>query len=98
MVKKDIQTPSKTNENCSDTPLNNKWKKYLLDYRNYTKEYSKHYRKSLKGNLISLSIYPYMKARAEALLELLFDAKKKNLLTEEQQEKLEKIHTQSSNF
>ena len=39
----------------------NKWDKQFDDYDNYVKEYLIHYKKSLKGNLVSLAIYPYMK-------------------------------------
>ena len=33
----------------------------------YVKEYLKHYKKSLKGNSISLSKYPYFKLKSESL-------------------------------
>ncbi len=82
---------STTIKDCIDKPLNNKWKKRLDDYNNYTIEYIKHYQKSLQGNSISLSIYPYMKARTEALYEQLFDAKNKSLLTKKQIKKMCKI-------
>ncbi|MES2574318.1 MAG: hypothetical protein V4572_05205 [Bacteroidota bacterium] len=85
---------STTIKNCTEKPLNKKWKKCLDDYNNYTKEYIKHYKKSLQGNSISLSIYPYMKARSEALYQQLFDAKEKSLLTEKQIKRIYKIQIQ----
>lgn len=47
--------------------INYKWVKRVVDYANYAKEYITHYKKSLKGNSISLSKYPYMKVKWEAL-------------------------------
>ena len=75
----------------TDQPLISKWDKYLTDYDNYMKEYIKHYKKSLKGNLDSLSKYPYMKAKSEALYELLKTAQNKDLLTEKQIKRIPKI-------
>ena len=80
-------------ENCSKKPLNNKWDKCLDDYENYLKEYIKHYKKSLKGNLISLSKYPYMKAKSEVLCKQLNGAQIKTLLTEKQLNRISKIQT-----
>lgn len=97
MNEEDLKDISKVNKISVNKPLTNKWKKHLVDYKNYTKAYLKHYKKSLTGNLISLSQYPYMKARAEVLYQQLFEAKKKNLLTEEQVQKLEKIQNNVSN-
>ncbi|NDP27161.1 MAG: hypothetical protein GZ087_07020 [Flavobacterium sp.] len=71
-------------QQCSQTSLNIKWEKCLDDYENYTKEYIKQYKKSLKGNGISLSKYPYMKAKSEALCEKLNEANNQGLLTEKQ--------------
>jgi hypothetical protein len=76
---------------CSKKSLRNKWDKCLDDYENYTIDYIKQYKKSLKGNGISLSKYPYMKAKAEALLEQLNTAQNKGLLTEKQLQRISKI-------
>lgn len=85
-------------ENHIRKPLKNKWDNYLNDYNNYIKEYIKHYKKSLNGNSISLSKYPYMKAKSEDLLRLLSDAQKKSLLTEKQIKKIAKIQIQIANL
>lgn len=71
-----------------------KWNKCLDDYNNYLKEYIKNYKKSLKGNTASLSKYPYMKAKSDALHQALSDARKKSLLTEKQIKRFSKIQTQ----
>lgn len=76
---------------CSQIPFHTKWDKCLDDYENYTLEYIKQYKKSLKGNLISLSKYPYMKAKSEALLERLTAAQNKALLSEKQLKDISKI-------
>jgi hypothetical protein len=78
-------------KSCSKKPFNNKWDKCLDDYENYLKEYIKDYKKSLKGNLVSLSKYPYMKAKSEALCKRLNDAQNKGFLTEKQVNKISKI-------
>lgn len=71
--------------------INYKWVKRVDDYANYAKEYITHYKKSLKGNSISLSKYPYMKVKWEALGMKLEKAKKKELLTNQQIKKVLKI-------
>ncbi|QBN19660.1 hypothetical protein [Flavobacterium nackdongense] len=76
---------------CPTKLLRNKWDKRLDDYENYLKEYVKHYKKSLKGNLISLAKYAYMQAKSEDLFELLTQAQNKGLLTENQLKRIEKI-------
>lgn len=96
MEKKENRIISTTIKNCTEKPLNKKWEKCLDDYNNYTKEYIKHYQKSLQGDSISLSIYPYMKARSEALYEQLSDAQQKALLTEKQIKKMYKIQITNS--
>lgn len=68
-----------------------KWNKLVDDYMNYVKEYVLNYKKSLKGNSISLSKYPYMRAKSEALGLKLDKAQKKELLTKEQIKKILKI-------
>jgi hypothetical protein len=65
-----------------------KWDKRVDDYENYVKEYITHYKKSLKGNSISLSKYPYMKVKSEALGLKLDKAIKKELLTNKQIKKV----------
>jgi hypothetical protein len=87
----DIEIVSSIPKKNSTKHLSKKWDKYLDDYNNYLKEYLKHYKKSLKGNLISLSKYPYMRARSLALYERLFDAMNKSILTEKQVKRIYKI-------
>lgn len=85
---------NKTNsikESCSRKNVTDTWDKCLDDYENYTKEYIKQYKKALKGNHISLSKYPYMKAKSEALCEKLNVAKRKGQLTEKQLKRISKI-------
>lgn len=84
-------------ENCSKKSLTNKWDKCLDDYENYIIEYIKQYKKSLKGNGISLSKYPYMKAKAEALCEQLNNAQNKDLLSEKQLKRIAKIQMKMVN-
>jgi len=84
-------------ENCRDNPLKNKWNKCLDDYNNYSKEYIKHYKKSIDGNSASLSRYPYMKAKSEGLLQQLIEAQYKSLLTEKQIKKITKIQKRIAN-
>ena len=62
----------------------NKWDKYLDDYNNYTKQYIKHYKKSLSGDTYSLSTYPYMKLRPEVLSKILDDAQRRFSLNKKQ--------------
>ncbi|UQD57556.1 hypothetical protein [Flavobacterium sp. K5-23] len=68
-----------------------KWNKRLDDYNNYVKEYIKHYKKSLNGNAISLTKYPYMKIKSEGLAERINKAQDKNILTESQVKRVYKI-------
>ena len=68
-----------------------KWDKRVDDYENYVKEYITHYKKSLKGNSISLSKYPYLKVKCEALGLKLDKAIKKELLTNKQIKKVLRI-------
>lgn len=72
-------------------PNTNKWDNYLIDYNNYLKTYIKHYKRSVKGNLKSLAIYPYMKLKAEVIRKKLIYAERKNILNNEQLKKLSKI-------
>jgi hypothetical protein len=65
-----------------------KWDKRVDDYENYVKEYITHYKKSLKGNSISLSKYPYMKVKWKALGLKLNKAIKKEILTTKQIKKV----------
>ena len=75
----------------------NKWGKHLDDYKNYVKEYIKHFKKAEKGNDTSLAIYPYMRVRWEALNYRLTSASKMNLLTEKQIKKVNKIQSKIEN-
>lgn len=88
MIKKDTAFELKYSE--KDT-VSDKWDKRVGDYENYVKEYITHYKKSLKGNSISLSKYPYMKVKGEALGLKLDKAHKKELLTNNQLKKILKI-------
>jgi hypothetical protein len=88
---------SKKTENCTGKPLNKKWDKCLDDYNNYLKEYIKHYKKSINGNVISFLKYPYMKAKSEAIYERLSDAQNKSLLTKKQIKRIAKIQIQIAN-
>ncbi|HEY6143995.1 MAG TPA: hypothetical protein VIV55_11325 [Flavobacterium sp.] len=98
MDQKENKITSTTTKNSPEKPLNNEWDKYLEDYYNYTKEYIIQYKKSLQGNSISLSIYPYLKVRSEVLYEQLFDARQKSQLTETQIKRLDKIQIENSYF
>ena len=68
-----------------------KWVSILKDYDNYITEFLKHYKKSLKGDPISLSRYPYLKSKSEDLGNKLHKAQKKELLTEKQLERIKNI-------
>jgi hypothetical protein len=96
-MEKEFEIISKNKKICTENPLNNKWDKCLDDYENYLKEYIKHYKKSLKGNLVSLSKYPYMKAKSEVFCEQLNNAQNKTLLTEKQLKRISKIQTRMLN-
>lgn len=89
-MEKDVEIISKNTKICIEKPKN-KWDKCLDDYENYLKEYIKHYKKSLKGNLVSLSKYPYMKVKTEALCAQLNNAQNKAHLTEKQLKRMSKI-------
>jgi hypothetical protein len=88
---------SEMSEKHTAQPLISKWDKCLTDYDNYLKEYIKHYKKSLRGNLDSLSKYPYMKEKSEALCEQLNGAQNKELLTEKQVKRISKIQMRMVN-
>lgn len=93
MKEKEVEIISEKIENYSEKSLE-KWNKCLDDYNNYLKEYIKHYKKSINGNTLSLSKYPYMKAKSETINEQLTDARKKCLLSKKQIKRLSKIQTQ----
>ncbi|MGZ9735704.1 hypothetical protein [Flavobacterium sp. GNP002] len=78
-------------ENNKEEIILNKWDKKLNDYNNYVKEYLIHYKKSLKGNSISLSKYPYLKVKSESLSKKLNRGIEKELLTKKQLTKVFKI-------
>lgn len=97
MSENNLTNKSKIVENGPEKPLNTKWDKYLIDYYNYTKEYIKHYKKSIEGNSISLLKYPYMKDRSEILYAKLFNAQEKNILSEKQIKRIHKIQLKIAN-
>jgi hypothetical protein len=70
----------------------NKWDKYLDDYDNYINEYRKHYENSQNGDEISLSLYPYMRAKCEDLRDLIINAYDKKCLTKKQVKRVIKIN------
>ncbi|MFV8374135.1 hypothetical protein [Flavobacterium sp. LB1P62] len=88
-----IKTDAALNEMLKkeNSIINYKWVKRVDDYSNYAKEYITHYKKSLKGDSISLSKYPYMKIKWEALGLKLEKVQKKGLLTNQQIKKVTKI-------
>ncbi|MBG6112046.1 hypothetical protein H4V97_001068 [Flavobacterium sp. CG_23.5] len=91
MIKKSTKLPLKNTEKKIDT-LNEKWNKRLDDFDNYVKEYITHYKKSIRGNSISLLKYPYMKSKSEEIGLKLNKAEKKQLLTEKQMLRKSKIN------
>lgn len=91
MSEKQMKISSKINKSSPDKTLVNKWDKYLVDYNNYTKEYIKHYKKSIEVDTASLTKYPYLKAKSELLFEKLFDAQKKTLLRQKQIKRMNQI-------
>lgn len=91
MSEKQMKISSKINKSSPDKTLVNKWDKYLVDYNNYTKEYIKHYKKSIEGDTASLTKYPYLKAKSELLFKKLFDAQKKTLLRQKQIKRMNQI-------
>lgn len=92
-----VKNKTTLQENCSQISFHKKWDKCLDDYENYTIEYIKQYKKSLKGNGISLSKYPYMKAKSEALCEQLNAAQDKELLSKKQLKRISKIQMKMVN-
>lgn len=90
MIQKEAEFEIKNTEKNKDSAYE-KWNKRIDDYENYVKEYITHYKKSLKGNSISLSKYPYMKVKWEALGLKLNKAKQKEILTNKQIKKVLRI-------
>src|SRR3970040_1183935 len=90
MIQKDSAFALEHTEKNKDTAYE-KWNKRVDDYENYVQEYITHYKKSLKGNSISLSKYPYMKVKWEALGLKLDKAITKELLTNKQIKKVLRI-------
>jgi hypothetical protein len=78
-------------ENVNYKAKTAKWDKRIDDYNNYVKEYIKHYKKSLKGNPISLCKYPYMKIKSDVLAKRLNKAQIKCNLSETQIKRALKI-------
>jgi di/tripeptidase len=84
-VQNTVTVKEKENQVCD------KWNKKIQDYDNYVKEYLKNYKKSLQKNTVSLSKYPYMKIKSEALNKKLNKAMDNGLLTKTQIKKILKI-------
>ncbi|SFF09495.1 hypothetical protein [Flavobacterium xueshanense] len=84
-VQNTVTVKEKENQVCD------KWNKKIQDYENYVKEYLKNYKKSLQKNTVSLSKYPYMKIKSEALNKKLNKAMDNGLLTKTQIKKILKI-------
>jgi hypothetical protein len=91
MKKNDTISIQNVLEKNKEEIILNKWDKKLNDYNNYVKEYLIHYKKSLKGNSISLSKYPYLKVKSESLSIKLNRGIEKELLTKKQLTKVFKI-------
>ncbi|MFV8270099.1 hypothetical protein ACNQGP_09215 [Flavobacterium sp. GT2N3] len=67
MKKNEIITFLNIPEKNKEQLIPDKCDEKLNNYNNYVKEYLIHYKKSLKGNTISLSKYPYFKMKSESL-------------------------------
>ena len=93
MKKKNTEIISPKTEDYSKKPLKN-WKRCIDDY---PKEYFNPQKKALDGNIISFSIYPYLKAKSEALHVQLSDAQNKTQLTKKQIKRIAKIPLQIVN-
>lgn len=87
----DAKTIKRTEKILIPQP-NNKWDRYLDDYNNYLKEYKKHFKNSQNGDVISLSLYPYMKEKLEVLKERIAKAGEEKRLTEKQIKRVSKIN------
>ena len=79
-------------ENREHNSGNGKWDRYLDDYNNYVKEYNMHYLNALKGDERSMSLYPYMKEKWEALKKRLTKAYNDKRLTDRQIRRIVKIN------
>ena len=88
-----LNSPEKNKEEL----ITDKWDKKLNDYENYVKEYLIHYKKSLKGNTVSLSKYHYLKVKSDSLSKKLNKGIKKELLTKKQRAKIFKIREKIMN-
>lgn len=88
---KEYENEIENTDSVKENRVFDKWNKILQDYDNYVKEYLKNYKKSLQGNIISFSKYPYMKIKSEALNKKLNKAMEKGLLTKNQMKKFLKI-------
>ncbi|RDI58090.1 hypothetical protein [Flavobacterium glaciei] len=91
MKKSETNTFQNVQEKNKEEIILDKWDKKIKEYNNYVKEYLLHYKKSLKGNSVSLSKYPYLKVKSEVLSEKLNKGVKKELLTKKQINKVFKI-------
>ena len=79
-------------EQIKDNTRDCKWDRYLDDYNNYVKEYNKHYLNAQKGDERSISLYPYMKEKWEALKKRLVKAYNNKRLSEKQVRRVIKIN------
>lgn len=77
--------------------LPGKWDKILTDYENYAKEYVENYKNSLKGCRLSLTNYPYMKEKSNALKKKLNKANEKGLLTAKQLAQILRVKLKTAN-
>ncbi|MDI5899525.1 hypothetical protein QLS91_16860 [Flavobacterium sp. LB2P84] len=91
MKKNETKSILNVPEKNKEETILDKWDEKLNDYDNYVKDYLIHYKKSLKGNTISLSRYPYLKVKTENLSKKLNKGIKKELLTKKQLTKVYKI-------
>lgn len=82
----------KTTKKRKDKSRSNKWDKYLDDYKNYFEEYKKHYKNSQNGDVVSLSQYPYMRAKWEVLKDRIIKAHGDKCLTKNQIQRVIKIN------
>lgn len=78
-------------EKNTDELVLNKWDEKLKEYDTYIKQYLFHYKKSLKGNAVSLALYPCFKIKSESVNKKLTKGIQKELLTKKQLFKVFKI-------
>ena len=91
MKKNEIVTFLNVTEKNNEEIIPDKWDEKVNAYNNYVKEYLIHYKKSIKGNNISTSRYPYFKVKSENLSKKLNKGIKKKLLSKKQLSQVFKI-------